>query len=205
MSEGGWPGGSPPLLVLLSGPSGVGKDALLSRLKGGGRAFQLVVTATTRPRRARERDGREYRFLTEAEFRGLEERGELLEHATVYGHRYGVPRGPVREALARGRDVVVRTDVQGAATIKGLIPQAVLIFLAPASWGELEGRLRRRRTEGEEELKRRLALARQEMARLPLFDYVVLNREGHLEAAVAQVEAIIAAERGRPGRGPIAL
>jgi len=147
----------------------------------------------------------DYLFLTEEEFRRLQEGGGLLEHAVVYGHHYGVPKAPVREALAQGRDVIVRTDVQGAATIRGLAPQAVLIFLAPASWEELRGRLQRRHTEDEAELERRLTIAREELARLSLFDYVVVNREGHLEEAVAQVEAIIIAERCRVGRTPIRL
>jgi len=126
--------------------------------------------------------------------------GELMEHALVYGHRYGVPKGPVREALASGRDVLMRTDIQGVATIKGAVPEAVTIFLAPASLSDLEERLRRRATDSEETLRRRLAVAQREMDAAGHFDYIVVNAEGHLEEAADQVERIIAAERARPGR-----
>ena len=205
VNEGGWPPASPPLLLVLSGPSGVGKDALLARLKSRGHPLHIVVTATTRPRRPRESEGVDYHFLTEAEFERLKEQGGLLEHAVVYGYHYGVPKAPVQEALAQGQDVIIRADVQGSATIKGLLPPAVLVFLAPASWQELQERLRRRRTEGEDELNRRLAIAREELEKLPLFDYLVVNREDHLDRAVAAVEAIMAAERCRVGRRPIQL
>ena len=189
-----------PLLVVISGSSGVGKDALLAVIKARGRPYHFAVTATTRPRRGDEIDSRDYYFLTPDRFEHMATAGELLENALVYGHRYGVPRAPLREALASGRDVLMRTDVQGAATIKGAIPQAVTIFLAPASLADLEERLRRRATDSEETLRRRLAVARREMDAAGHFDHIVVNAEGHLEEAADQVERIITAERQRPER-----
>ena len=191
---------SRPLLVVISGPSGVGKDALLAVLKSRGRPYHFAITATTRPKRGAEMDSRDYYFVTPDRFEEMAATGELLEHALVYGHRYGVPRGPVRQALAAARDVLMRTDVQGAATIKGTVPQAITIFLAPASLADLEERLRRRATDSQETLRRRLAEARREMDTAGHFDYVVVNAEGHLEEAADQVERIIAAERARPER-----
>ena len=197
--------GSHPLLVVFSGPSGVGKDALLAVLKSRGRPYHFAVTATTRPERGAEIDSRDYFFLTPDRFEQMAAAGELLEHALVYGHRYGVPRDPVRQALAAGRDVLVRTDVQGAATIKGAVPQAVTIFLAPASLADLEERLLRRATDSQETLRVRLATARREMDAAGHFDHIVVNAEGRLEEAADQVERIIAAERARPEREPPAV
>jgi guanylate kinase len=192
---------SPPLLLVLSGPSGVGKDAVLARLAEKGLVFRRVPTVTTRPRRANERDGIDYRFLSDEEFDRLLDTGGLLEHAEVYGLRYGVPKAPVQDALTCGEDVVVRVDVQGAATLKRLLPEAVLVFLAPASPEELEQRLRRRRTEDEAVLRRRLATARREMEDQGMFHYVVVNADGRLEEAADRLAAIIEAEKRRPGRG----
>lgn len=184
-------------LFILSGPSGVGKDALLAALRPWEQAPQVAVTATTRPQRPGEVEGVHYYFWGEAEFQRRRSQGELLEWAQVYGNFYGVPRAPVAQALAGGQDVLIKTDVQGAATIRALAPQAVAIFLAPSSLTELEERLRQRRSEAPFDLKLRLQTARQEMERLPEFDYVVVNTQGRLEAALAQVKAIITAERCR--------
>ena len=191
---------SRPLLVVISGPSGVGKDALLDVLKSRGRPYHFAITATTRPSRGTETDSRDYYFVSPDRFEEMAATGELLEHALVYGHRYGVPKGPVRQALASGRDVLMRTDIQGAATIKGAVPQAVTIFLAPASLAELEERLRRRATDSPETVRLRLDTARREMDAAGHFDHVVVNAESHLEEAADQVERIIAAERARPER-----
>jgi len=192
-----------PLLLVFSGPSGVGKDSLLARLKARGGSYHFAVTATTRSRRPGEVDGRDYHFLTLQRFEEMLAAGELLENAVVYDEHYGVPKAEVREALARGRDVVMRTDIQGVATIKGVVPQAVTIFLAPASMSELEERLRLRGADSEEQLRLRLATARQEMDAACHFDHVVVNAQGKLAEAVAQVERIIAAEKERPERGPV--
>ena len=186
-----------PLLLVLSGLSGAGKDAVLNGLRQSGLPLEFILTATTRPRRPKERDGVHYRFIPEEGFRGMIERGELLEWAQVYGNLYGVPREPVSRALKKGKDVVVKVDVQGAATIKKALPQAVFIFLAPPSIEELVQRLRLRRTESEAELELRVKTAGEELQTLPMFDYLVINREGELERAVEDIEAIIAAEKRR--------
>lgn len=186
-----------PLLVVLSGPSGVGKDAVLAKLKQAGKPYFFVITATTRPIRSSERDGVDYLFLAQSEFQAMAAKGELMEYARVYSHWYGVPKGPVRQALREGKDVIIKADVQGAATIKSVAPEAVAIFLAPPSLEELEQRLRQRRSETPEALALRLKVAREEMARLPYFDYVVINSQGKVEEAVYQVEAIITAEKCR--------
>lgn len=186
-----------PLLVVLSGPSGVGKDAVLARLRELDRPYHFTVTATTRPQRVNERDGVDYFFYTPDAFMAMKERGEFLESAHVYGHWYGVPRSQVRDALSKGRDVFIKIDVQGAATIKSLAPQAVFVFLAAPTQEDLERRLRQRKTEREVDMERRIKTAREEMARLPMFDYVVVNDNGQLDHAVATIEAILQAERCR--------
>jgi guanylate kinase len=186
---------SNPLLVVISGPSGVGKDATVKRMEELGYPFHFVVTANTRPRRPNEVDGVDYHFVSEQEFAEMLEKGELLEHAIVYGQYKGIPKRQVQEALASGRDVIMRLDVQGAATIRDLVPEAVFIFLAASSEEELIRRLKRRKTETPEGLKRRIATAREEMKRLDEFDYVVVNRDNHLDETVKTIAAIITAEK----------
>jgi len=193
------------LLVVLSGPSGAGKDTVLNRMKQLGFPFHYVVTATTRPRRAGENNGVDYYFCSEAEFQEMMQQGELLEWAKVYGHWYGVPKQQVKQALETRKDVIVKVDVQGAATIKNLLSGAVLIFLAPPSIKEYEERLRQRKTESETELKLRIEKATEEMRSLPLFDYVVANRQGELDSTVSQIEAIITAEKCRANPPPMKL
>ncbi len=194
-----------PLLIVLSGPSGVGKDATLKRMKELGYPFHFVVTVTTRPKRPGEVEGVDYHFISMEEFQRMLESGELLEHANVYGNYYGVPKQDVREALARGEDVLLRIDVQGAATIKKVVPDGVFIFLAPPSMEELIRRLRRRKTESPERLERRIRIAREEMKALPNYDYVVINRDGRLDETVKQIAAIITAEKCRVHRRRIEL
>jgi guanylate kinase len=186
-----------PLLVVISGPSGAGKDSVVQRMKDRKFPFHFVVTATDRPPRPLEVHGIDYYFNTTAEFERMIEEGELLEHACVYGQHKGIPRAHVREALASGQDVVMRVDVQGAETVKSLIPEAITIFLSCESEDELIDRLRRRRTESEEDLRHRLETVLQEMARIPDFDYVVANKRNALDAAVDDVVAIIRAEHCR--------
>ncbi|MBI4338273.1 MAG: guanylate kinase [Chloroflexi bacterium] len=188
---------SKPLLVVISGPSGVGKDVLLARMKELGRSYHFTVTATTRPKRPNERDGVDYHFLSPERFQAMVQAGEFLEWAQVYGHYYGVPRQQVREALAGGKDVLIKADVQGAATIKRLAPQALLVFLAPSSLEELEQRLHQRKTESPEAMALRIKTAHQEMECLPLFEYMVVNANGRLDDAVAAVDAILRAEKCR--------
>ena len=184
---------------MLSGPSGVGKDVVLARMKELGRWLHFTVTATTRPRRGTERDGVDYHFVSPPRFEEMVANGELLEWAKVYGHCYGVPKEQVKQALERGLDVIIKADVQGAATIKATAPQALLLFLAPPSMAELEARLRQRETESGIDLGLRLETAREEMKRLPLFDYVVVNHQDQVDLAVAQIDAIISAEKCRVG------
>jgi len=186
-----------PLLIVISGPSGVGKDSLLAGLKRTGHPFHFVVTLTTRPRRPTEVDGRDYHFVSMGEFAEKIEAGELLEYAVVYGDYKGIPRQPVREALASGRDVIMRLDVQGAMTVRRLVPGAVLIFLTAGSEEELIARLRARRTETPDSLKLRIATTREEMNRIDEFDYIVINRDDALDETVEAVVSIIRAEHQR--------
>lgn len=155
----------------------------------------FIVTNTTRPPRPDEVDGVHYHFVSSEEFQALVRGGGLLEHACVYGYWYGAPKAPVREALSQGRDALIKVDVQGAESIRRALPQAVLIFLTPPSMDDLTRRLRQRHTESEAELEKRLKTAREEMSRLPIFDYVVVNADGQIERALADIEAIIRAER----------
>ncbi|MFC2001205.1 guanylate kinase [Chloroflexota bacterium] len=186
-----------PLLIVLSGLSGAGKDAVLVRMKESGYSRQYVTTVTTRPRRASEKDNVDYHFIPRKTFQEMIEGNDLLEWANVYGNWYGVPKKPVEQALDRGHDVVVKVDVQGAATIKKIMPQAVLIFLTTPSVEELVLRLKQRHTESPSELALRAKTAEEELRQLPLFDYVVFNQRDEIDRAVADVEAIITAEKCR--------
>ena len=189
-----------PLLLVLSGPSGAGKDAVLTRLKKLGIPLEFIITMTTRPRRPSEKDGIDYHFISEENFQKMFEHKELLEWANVYGNWYGSPKEPVKRALDRGRDVMVKVDIQGATTIKKLLPQAVLIFLMPPSMSELISRLKRRNTESDSDLSLRLKTAEDEIKRLSMFDYVVVNKQGQLDQVVSDIKTIITAEklRGNP-------
>lgn len=192
-----------PVLVVISGPSGVGKDATIQAMQRRNTPFYFVVTATTRPRRPTEVDGVDYHFVSMGEFAEMIENGELLEYAIVYGDYKGIPKKHVRSALASGKDVIMRIDVQGAATIRKLIPNAVTIFLTAESEEELVRRLHERKTESEEKLKMRVATARQELKRFIEFDYVVVNRENELEETVNQVLSIITAEKSKVKWTPV--
>ncbi len=186
-----------PLLVVISGPSGVGKDSVIQRMKERDLPFHFVVTATTRPPRPGERHGVDYFFVSREKFAEMIDQGELLEYALVYNDYKGIPKEQVRRALASGKDVVMRVDVQGAATVRRLAPEAVLIFLTTESEEELVRRLQKRKTESPEDLKLRIATARKELERLHEFDYVIVNREGQLDTTVDTIIAIITAEHHR--------
>jgi guanylate kinase len=186
-----------PLLIVISGPSGVGKDTVIRRMKETHLPFHFVVTATTRPPRQNETNGRDYFFYSKEQFADMLNKGELLEHAVVYNDYKGIPKAQVKEALASGKDVVMRLDVQGASTIRQLCPEALLIFLSPQDEEEMLKRLQERQSESPEDLKMRVATARQEMTCIEIFDYVVINREGHLDDTVDTIVSIITAEHHR--------
>ncbi len=187
-----------PLLVVLTGPSAAGKDSVLAQLRSLGRPYHFTVNATTRAPREGERDGVDYYFVSETEFERMIQAGELLEHALVYGQHKGVPRGPIREAIARGKDVLMRTDVQGARTIKSLVPAAITIFVAAPSEAELERRLRERGADSDEQMEVRLRIAKEETRAAGEFDYTVVNDD--LDRCAAEIEEILARERARSGR-----
>ena len=188
---------APPLLVVISGPSASGKGTLLAALRELVRPWHFAVSATTRPMRAGEVDGEDYIFLDTDAFLRMRERDELLEAAQVYDRWYGVPRQQVRDPLIAGRDVILEIDVQGAATIRRIAPEALTIFVMPASMGELRNRLARRGTEDGTEMQRRLDEASVELSRMHEFDYRVVNRDGQMDNAVREIDAIIVAEKCR--------
>jgi guanylate kinase len=186
-----------PLLFVLSGPSGAGKDAVLTRMKQLRYDLHYTVTVTTRSPRLGEKNGVDYHFVSVGKFWKMVENQELLEWAKVYENYYGVPKKEVQQALESGQDVLVKVDVQGATTIKGILPQAVFIFLTPLSNQELAIRLKQRHTESSAELALRLNRAEEELKSLPLFDYIVVNHPDKIDLAVAQISAIITAEKCR--------
>ena len=194
-----------PLLIVLSGPSGAGKDAVLTKMKESSYPLEYVTTVTTRPQRPNERDNVDYHFISNEMFQKMIENKQLLEWANVYGNKYGVPKQPVKQALDRGQDIIVKVDIQGAATIKKLLPQALLIFLIPPSTEDLTLRLKQRRTESPFNLALRLKTAEEEVRQLPVFDYVVVNKQDEIDVAVSEIKAIIAAEKCRVAPREIAL
>ena len=186
-----------PLLIVISGPSGVGKDAALDRMKKAGLPYHYVLTATTRPRRPGEKDGVDYWFVSEDKFHHMVEKNQLLEWAKVYGNYYGVPKREIKEALKQGLDTVVKVDVQGAATIKRILPDALFIFLMPPSPEELANRLKQRYGSSSADLDVRLGKAQEEMESLPLFDYVVISYTDNLDLTVTEINAAVTAEKCR--------
>ncbi len=194
-----------PLLIVLSGPSGAGKDTVLERMKERNLPFHFVVTATTRAMRPNEVDGKDYFFVSFDEFARMIEADELLEYAIVYNDYKGIPKQQVRDALASGMDVVMRIDVQGAATIRKIVPESLLIFLTTESESALVQRLQARKTETHEGLKLRIATARQELKRAAEFDYAVVNSDAHLDEAVDVIQSIIQAEHHRVVQRKVSL
>ena len=195
-----------PLLLILSGPSGVGKDTVARMLiERRPDSFYFVVTATTRPPRDNEHHGIDYIFVTFDEFARMIEENELLEHAVVYNDYKGIPKQQIRDALASGRDVILRVDVQGAATVLRLVPNAISVFLTTRTELGLVSRLQQRKQDTAEGMALRTATARQEMKRVEEFDYCVVNPENRPEIAVEQVLSIIDAAHCRINQEPVKL
>jgi len=174
-------------------------------MKERGYPFHFVITTTDRAPRPGEVHGRDYFFVPTQEFKRMIETGELLEHAVVYGQYKGISKAQVREALDSGQDVIMRIDVQGAATIRRLAPEAVFIFLTCESEEALVSRLKARGTETEATLQARLAVISQEFQHLPEFDYLVVNHSNRLDETVETIAAIIRAEKCRVRQRHIAL
>ena len=195
----------PSLLVVLSGPSGVGKDAALAELRKLDRSWHFVVTATTRKIRSGEVHGTDYIFLDEPTFLEMKERDEFVESAQVYGNWYGVPKSQITSALEQGKDVILKIDVQGAATVKKIAPNALFIFMIPGTFEELRERLSQRMTESKADIELRLKAAANELDQGKDFDRQIVNSKDNLGQAVAEIDAIIAEEKVRTGRSPIQI
>ncbi|MGD0247639.1 MAG: guanylate kinase [Candidatus Limnocylindrales bacterium] len=191
-----------PMLVIISGPSGVGKDTIIEALQKRGHrpAYHYVVTCTTRPRRLTEIDDISYHFVSASEFAALRDSGELLEANEVHDYWYGTPRAGVRAALAGGHHAILKIDVQGARVIKSVVPEALLIFVVPPSLDTLVEHLKARRTESAEQLEIRQRNAAIELARKDDYDYVVVNEEGRVDRTAERIENIIAQEERRGSR-----
>jgi guanylate kinase len=186
-----------PRLYVISGPSGVGKDTVIDHLRPRLPDFHFAVTATTRERRPGEIHGVHYFFMQQEQFLADREHDEFIESAEVYGNWYGVPRSGIRTALREGRNAIVKVDVQGAATIRALAPDAILVFLMPPSIEDLTRRLYHRKTDGPSVMMRRVQTATQELMEVNAFDYVVFNEEDRIDQTIDQIMAIIVAEQLR--------
>lgn len=186
-----------PLFIVISGLSGVGKDAVIEALLKRGMPLHKVVTATTRKPRMNEHDGVDYHFLTQERFQEMIRNNELIEWALVYDDYKGVPRKQVQDAMASGLDVIMRVDVQGARKFRELIPEALLLFISPANEQEWREMLLGRKTDTPEQIERRINSAPAELETLPIFDYIVTNRKCCLDATVDAIVGIIQSEHMR--------
>jgi guanylate kinase len=196
-----------PMLVIVSGPSGVGKDTILEALQRRSHRppYHYVVTCTTRARRPGEIDGVSYNFTSVDKFKALRDAGELLEANEVHGNWYGTPRAGVREALARGQHAILKIDVQGAQVVKGCVPDALLIFVVPPSLETLFQHLKARRTETADELELRQRNAALELARTEDYDHVVVNEEGKVDQTAKRIDEIISIEERRGSRALVTV
>jgi guanylate kinase len=196
---------SKPRVFIISGPSGVGKDSVIDELRKVFPAAQYVVTATTRPMRAGETDGVHYVFLSREEFLERIDQNDFIENALVYDNHYGVPRSPIAQGLAEGRDVIIKVDVKGAATLRERIGNTISIFLAPDSMPALLTRLRDRKTDDREVLMKRFTTATAELREAETFDYVVFNEDGKLDDAVEQIISIVTVEHRKVNQPDVVL
>jgi guanylate kinase len=194
-----WLGAPGAVLAIISGPSGVGKDTIIDTLRERrtGSNYHFVVTCTTRAQRPGEVDGESYHFVTPERFGAMRAGDDLLEANQVHEHWYGTPRDQVGEALAAGRDIILKIDVQGAQAVKERVPDALLIFIVPPSLEALFQRLRSRATETADELEVRQRNAAIEIARQGDYDHVVVNETGQVDRTAAEIEALIAQEKRR--------
>jgi guanylate kinase len=189
------------MMLLISSPAGAGKTSLSRRLVADHSELRLSISATTRPPRPAEEEGREYYFKTRDEFEAMIARGEFLEHATVNGNYYGTPKKPVMDALEAGHDVLFDIDWQGAQQIAEKQPDdSVRVFILPPVWSDLERRLRARAQDSDEVIEARLRLGREEIAHWTAYDYVIVNK--NFDRAYADLGHIYRAERIKPGRNP---
>ncbi|XP_026441299.1 guanylate kinase 2, chloroplastic/mitochondrial-like [Papaver somniferum] len=187
-----------PLIIVISGPSGVGKDAVIKKLREVRQGLHFVVTATTREKRIGEVDGVDYHFVSKEKFLELVDSNELLEYALVYGDYKGIPKQQIRDFMSKGKDIILRVDIQGAATLRKILgDSAIFVFLVAESEEELVNRLVDRKTETIDTLIVRIKTAREEVKHMRNFDYVVVNAEGKLDNAVKLVESIIDAEKAK--------
>jgi guanylate kinase len=184
-----------PLIIVISGPSGVGKDATIARIKERGAKFHYVVTTTTRAKRTSESEGKDYYFVSKSDFARKIQDDEFLEFALVYDNYYGVSKREVTSAIEKGEDVILKVDVQGAETLKKKIPHAIYIFLLPSKLSELKARLKKRNADSEKDLKVRLDKAEHELKKVAMFDYQVVNFENDLDKTAEIVKAIVIAEK----------
>ena len=192
-------------VFIISGPSGVGKDSVIEKLREVYPDARYVVTATSRPMRPGEIDGVHYLFLDRADFEAQIEAGDFIEHALVYGNLYGVPKRPILEGLANGQHVIIKVDVKGAATLREVISNTKSLFLLPESMESLLERLRDRKTEDPEVLMKRFRTASEELERVSEFDYAVFNEAGKLDEALENIVSIIEAEQSRVVQLPITI
>jgi guanylate kinase len=192
----------PGLLFVVSGPSGAGKDTLVDGLRLRHERLRYSVSATTRPPRPGEREGIDYFFVTHEAFEQRLAAGGFIEHRLYNDNLYGTPRSFINEALLDGYDVIMKPEVNGAIAIKERFPEAVLIFIVPDRFSVLQSRLEARRTESNDVIAARLAIAHEELRYVRLFDYLLVNEEARPDVAVEDLEAIVRAERMRIYRYP---